>query len=776
MVAICRGSEYNESDYPGNWMKLGFFGMCAAAALTAGHPARADGDINLKELSLKRILDLDVTSVSKRTQKLQDVATSIYVITAEDIRRSGATRLQDVLKLAPGAWFSDASFTTTAEGVREGAHAFSLTESWLLDGIPITNPIIGGIFWPSFDLPIEDIERIEVIKGPGGTIYGANSASGIISIFTKRGEAAEGFRASLSGGTQNYLAPYVRYGVEAKEDLFLTLWGKFRTHDGYDRNPMFAGDSLDAPINGGGDIPVANRFRGRDDWQQGFSGGVKWDYQPRDDRKWSGQVLHNQVGDGQYSIHRFPWPDSAPPAPAPQTKRPDSIYEYPESMDQTFAQARLDATPGPDDSWFLNAYYWRYRYDLALSSGFQEGFDISEAEAQRNFKVLDRHRLGAGANLRRVEFGFHGMPDAGSIFTHNRDYQAYLAGAFLQDEIALGERLKITLGAKAETWTLVSLVPEISPSVRLAWKPAPDRTWWAAASRSITTPSYAQWDFEARVAQIPPEWYLKQHPGLPSDVPAAGHWVALLPGNDMHPVDYYSLEAGHRGSHAYTLQWDISTFFNFVRGQVGLTPIDSSLQTLVPSRAHAPDSIVPLFNANLVDFESFGGEAIVRWLPADFLRLELSYSLFYPFDFTGLKIPGDPKGRYYSIPEGSREQTPHHVGRARVYLDLPWDFSLTVNGLVSSPFSRGEAFNYYEQEPASATLFPDQGITVDPPRTQLQLDFSLQKEIWRDRLSATLWGRNILADPFVEIYNQYGWESYPHQVHRTFGGGLVYQF
>ena len=190
-------------------MKLGLLRIICATALASSHamPAGTDPGVNMSDLSLKKIMDLDVTSVSKRTQKLRDVATSVYVISEDDIRRSGATRLQDVLKLAPGAFFGDVSYSITEIGVREGMGVFSSTLAWLLDGVPITNPIIGGMFFNAADFPLEDIERIEVIKGPGGVIYGANSASGIISIFTKRGESALGLRASLAGGTQGYLAP-----------------------------------------------------------------------------------------------------------------------------------------------------------------------------------------------------------------------------------------------------------------------------------------------------------------------------------------------------------------------------------------------------------------------------------------------------------------------------------------------------------------------------------------------------------------------------------------
>jgi hypothetical protein len=125
---------------------------------------------------------------------------------------------------------------------------------------------------------------------------------------------------------------------------------------------------------------------------------------------------------------------------------------------------------------------------------------------------------------------------------------------------------------------------------------------------------------------------------------------------------------------------------------------------------------------------------------------------------------------------GFARRTPNHVGRARLNWDLPFGFAMNVNGLLSSSFSRGEAFNYYEQLPASRTLLHDQAIIADPSAPEFQLDFSLRKDLLADRLAVTLWGRNVLADPHVEIYNQYAWVGFPHPIHRTFGAGLEYRY
>ena len=315
----------------------------------------------------------------------------------------------------------------------------------------------------------------------------------------------------------------------------------------------------------------------------------------------------------------------------------------------------------------------------------------------------------------------------------------------------------------------MGFAPEISPSVRLAYHPAPELTFWTAASRSINTPPYTASDVEVRVAQIPPEWFLAEN-GVPLKGPALGKFLAIVPNENVKVTDYYTLEAGHRGSHGHRLQWDVSTFYCWVRNQFNISPFDSTLQSVIPSRVHLGDSITPLYGTNLLHEDHFGGESLLRILPADFLSLELSYSLFWVWRAEGLPIPGVVGKRFHPLPEDGLK-SPRHVGRTKINIDLPWETSASLNGILSSPFSRGARFNY-----ANQSNDPTGGIIVDPARVQFQLDLLLRKSFFRDRASFSVWGRNLLEKPFVEVHNPYAWTNYPHQIHRTFGTGLEYSF
>lgn len=729
---------------------------------------RAEGP-DIRDLSLERLLNLDVTSVSMRPQKLMEVATSVYVIKSEDIRRSGATRLQDVLNLVPGAWFGDASYTTPTGEIRENAIVGPNTILWILDGVHIMNPISSGILFESFDVPLSEIERIEVIKGPGGSIYGANAATGVISIFTKNGENAEGLHASLDGGTQRYVAPTIRYGWEAKENLFLTAWGRFKHHDGYDRNPDFQGDSVWATVVTGAKFKIKNRFTEPDDDQQGLSGGVNWNYQPGEAWKWTGWISQYQMESRQYSRFISPYSDSAP-ANGGLPKPPDSVFLNPEHMRQTLADGRLDWIANDKESLFLNLSHWHYDLMSAYGAGSHFVFDVTNLEFQNEYRLNEANHLSAGSNVRRIHAQFLDLPAAGPLAVQHPEREDFLFGTFLQDEIRFGPLWRLTMGAKAETYTLTGKKPEVSPSLRLAYLPSQEMTFWGAASRSITTATYVQSETDYRVAQVPPAWYLKQDPRFAQAPPAAGKWVTVLSGNDVKPVDYYTLEAGHRGSHGSRIQWDLSAFYKWGLNRVALTPLDASLQTVVPSKAHPGDTIVPIYLANLIDRQDFGGESILRLLPTSYLSLELSYALFYTYNYNGLPIPGDPNGATYVQPKDEDKRSPRHIARLKTYLDLPWKSAFTANLMMTSPFSRGTPFNYLSQEGDESG-----GLIVDPPRYQFHLDLVLQKSFFRERCTLSIWGRDLLADPYVEAFYNYTLVAYPHQVHRTFGASLDYQ-
>src|SRR5688572_30834193 len=189
-------------------------GALAAAAAILGSTlcmAQPTSDLRLSELSLEELSNIEITSVSKRVERLSDAPTSIFVITAEDIRRSGATRLPEALRLAPNLQVAQAyanAYTMSARGFNSNSANKLLV---LMDGRSVYSPLFAGVFWDVQNVMLEDVERIEVISGPGGTLWGVNAVNGVINVITRAAGARRGNLLAAGVGNQEARAS-VRHG------------------------------------------------------------------------------------------------------------------------------------------------------------------------------------------------------------------------------------------------------------------------------------------------------------------------------------------------------------------------------------------------------------------------------------------------------------------------------------------------------------------------------------------------------------------------------------
>ena len=169
---------------------------------------------DLSQASLEDLMNLKVTSVSKKEQKLSKTGAAIFVITQEDIRRSGATNIPDLLRLAPGVDVARVDANRWAISIRGFSDQHANKVLVLIDGRSVYSPSFSGVFWDLVDVPLEDIERIEVIRGPGGTVWGANAVNGVINIITKNAQSTRG--GLLSAGTGSEDRADARFNMEAK--------------------------------------------------------------------------------------------------------------------------------------------------------------------------------------------------------------------------------------------------------------------------------------------------------------------------------------------------------------------------------------------------------------------------------------------------------------------------------------------------------------------------------------------------------------------------------
>ncbi|MCK4305607.1 MAG: TonB-dependent receptor plug domain-containing protein, partial [Candidatus Eisenbacteria sp.] len=248
--------------------------------LVAFNPARADspgqpyGD--LTEISLEDLMSIEVTSVSKKVERLSEVAAAIYVLTQRDIRRSGVTTIADALRLVPGLYVGriDANkWTVTSRGFSAN---FANKLLVLIDGRSVYTPLFSGVFWDVQDVLLEDIERIEVIRGPGASLWGANAVNGVINIITKKTEDSQGGLARAGGGSEERGFGSFRYGGEIGSGASFRVYGKY-----FDRDHSVDSTGADAT----------------DDWdvlRAGFR--IDWQLSDRNSLTFQGDIYDGDAG------------------------------------------------------------------------------------------------------------------------------------------------------------------------------------------------------------------------------------------------------------------------------------------------------------------------------------------------------------------------------------------------------------------------------------------------------------------------------------------------
>lgn len=402
----------------------------------AGQLAFADVEKleTLKRMSIDELADLEVSIVSGRPERLGDTAAAVFVITSEDIRRSGATTLADVLRMVPG--FSVGRIDTPAWAIsaRGFQNQFGNKLLVLIDGRSVYTPLFSGVFWESHDIVLQDIERIEVVRGPGAATWGANAVNGVINILTKRSEDTQGvYVGALAGDRQRQLV--TRQGGRLGQEGAYRLYAKLHQEDALPVAPGF--DDSIASWEGG-------RAGFRADWRAG-----------NDDLMIQGEFFREM-------------PDDRDPTGGHLLGRWEHRHD-----------------DGSVDT--LQGYYYRFSTDNVLLNQLEDTLDL---EYRRQFAPWDRHTLNVGASYRWIRSDIEPKEDNQIREPVRRDQ---VFGAFFQDDIRLiDEQLYLTLGAKLEHNDYTGF--EVQPSARLRWSPTAEQTLWAAVSRAVRTPSRSESD------------------------------------------------------------------------------------------------------------------------------------------------------------------------------------------------------------------------------------------------------------------------------------------
>lgn len=535
-------------------------------------PVIAQDGEDVANLSLEDLMQAEVTSVAKKPQRLANAAAAVFVITAEDIRHSGANSLPEVLRLAPGVDATRISGNRWAVSIRGFSQRLANQILVLVDGRNVFNPLFSGVLWEDIQVPLEDIERIEVIRGPGSAVWGTNAVNGVISIITKSAAATQGKLAVVRAGNVEGGYGLARWGGSAQEgNLFYRAYVSAQN-----------ANSQQALDGGDGQDDYRNRSAGfRLD---GYGGdGSRWDM--------SGDFfdMESQVASS------FQLPGIASGIGV-ERHRGGSL------------RARYEKTLSNGSNLQVQGAY--VHGDLQVGNLGTDQRDTFDLDIQHHLKVGERHDVVWGGNYRYTKDQV--LPSA-FIFMNDQAIRLNYYSMFAQDEISLTDTLSLILGLRLDHNPFTNW--EHQPTARLSWSVQPNQTLWMAASRSARAPSRGERGFNLNtigaMAPLPP-------PYSPTVVP----YIFRLQGTDsLVSEELQAYEMGWRS------QWTSTVFTDWVvfshRYDQLRTPGEP---TFVPGPSLAdPDYLdvyIPIISGGEMTVN--GIELTADWRPMSTLRFQLA--------------------------------------------------------------------------------------------------------------------------------------------------------
>ncbi len=418
---------------------------------------------DLAEFDLEQLMRVRVTSVSKYPESRFNAAAAIYVVPNEELRRNGFATIADALRTVPGMDVGQVNSHTWAVSARgfNGEYANKLLV--LNDGRSVYSPLSSGVYWDAQDMMLEDVDRIEVIRGPGATVWGANAVNGVINVISKSAKETQGVLVSASGGSEERGAGEIRYGGKLADNAWYRVYAKHADRD---------------------DTALANGGDGADDWWMSRTGfRIDWEATAQDLLTLQGDYYQ---GHEHLSIVQ-------PTATAPFA----NVERLQSDLSGANVVGRWTRTLSENSEIKLQSYYDHTERESNLPSERRDTFDI---EGQHSFTWRNWNRVVWGLGYRITTDKIRG--DFAQSFSPS-ERTLNLFNSFLQDEILLVEdRLHLTIGCKLEHNDFTGF--EYQPSAKLVWMPTEKQTLWGAISRAVRTPSRAEDDVRVNVATQPP--------------------------------------------------------------------------------------------------------------------------------------------------------------------------------------------------------------------------------------------------------------------------------
>lgn len=539
--------------------------LVAAAAITPAQAREADPEFDA--LLALDIDQLTVTSVSRREQSLTDVAAAVYVITNEDIKRMGATSIPEALRGVPGLQVAQTASNRWAVSSRGFNGSLSNKLLVMIDGRSAYTPVFSGVYWDDQSTLLEDVERIEVIRGPGASLWGANAVNGIINIITKHTRDTQGNYVSTAFGTEEYNTTEGRHGGKIDDDTFYRTYAQF-SHTGKTEN-------LSEGTN-------------QDDWYRARS-GFRLDSVSDTNNNYT---VQGDVYDGRQGTLNT----------LPRSTPPYSFTDF--SEDDSYGGnvlGRWNHKFSADSEGSLQAYVDHYARDERTA---QQQVSTMDIDWQHTMRLNPRNNFIWGAGYRLVAENIQG-----SFNTRFNDEHKYFDtfSAFAQNEFAiLPQELFLTVGSKLEYNDFTGF--EAQPSARVSWKAASNQTLWAGVSRAVRVPSDVERDIVLATGVTPGA------PGAPVNV------TRIFGSNSLDSEELTAYEIGYRIQPIKSVSVDATVFYNDY----------DQLTTVEPGGAPFPmrsTITVPLIVDDLGAGQVYGFELATNWNVTSRWRLGGSYQI-----------------------------------------------------------------------------------------------------------------------------------------------------
>lgn len=521
----------------------------------------------LAQMSIEQLVDVEVVSINslfKKETRLDQAPAAAAIVSNDDIRRLGIRTIPEALRLVPGVDVAQIDSHEWAVSARGFDAQFANKLLILEDGRTIYGPAYGGVNWGMQDVVMEDLDRIEVIRGPGASLWGANAVNGVVNILSKSARDTQGWLISGDGGTEDRPEVVARYGGQFGTNLYYRVFGKYFNRDG-----LVTSTGADA----------------NDEWNS-IQGGTRMDWEPSDESKFTleGNYYNDFVHENENVVVLTP----------PFVTNTNTLnHDYGGNV-----LGRWTRQFSESSELTLQTYYDHFKQEQVGTSETRDSFDV---DGQYRFPIGTRNDIIAGFQYYVTLDDF--PPNFFLTWTPPTRHDQLLS-TFVQDEITLvPERWSLTLGSKFEHNDYTGF--EAEPNVRLLWTPANNQTVWAAVSRAVRTPS--RYETGARVNY-----------SVFEELDSTIAINRLLGNADAESENLTAYELGYRIQPTKQLSFDLATYYNQYDDLLRFVPGTSFMQ--------GPIEVFPQSIKNSGSAETFGAELLAQWKAFDIWRLSASYS------------------------------------------------------------------------------------------------------------------------------------------------------